>query len=568
MEQKSDVRYRAEKLYKSGREKFGFLLRETVSNAIHASLIKKSIDEKLKPCVRVEIVIDENQCIILVNDNGEGFNELNSSHFTHLDRRNPEKEKLRLHPMGQGRLAIVFFADSAMFSSTYRDSKGDYKFKQFEYPYQNTTYDLFDIENYPCPDSQDTETGTALKITINKPLTLSRAKTFFKRYEDVEKLKDWFIGDFFPFYLENENLSLHISLNGDTRIINKEHIETRVSNEAFSVNFESNPENSQDFKLWLVKNDEAPRSKNNITCFARHLRAEISDSKLEYEIDIKDSYDWFLTPEYFDAHADQKGEKIDIPQFAVAAIQDALTTALDLRFSDEILRNKKQTNWNVTAARKRFNSLNPFIDSDEFVDSKKVHRESDIVSAAIEQKGKIEKAYWTNNTVDPNDIGKLLNSSLQIYVDHRGRVLKKLDELIKKYNADGEDKRELEDTIHDLLMKRGSNLGESQNINHLHNLWVLDDKYAIFSDTRKGLSTGNGQSKSDIYFWIDDPRKSRELLILELKSTTNAHNAGDRYESMISQVKRYAARFYTAPGKTVNWDVDPTLILYTGIILG
>ena len=31
MEQKSDVEYRAEKLYKSSREKFGYLIREVVS---------------------------------------------------------------------------------------------------------------------------------------------------------------------------------------------------------------------------------------------------------------------------------------------------------------------------------------------------------------------------------------------------------------------------------------------------------------------------------------------------------------------------------------------------------
>ena len=41
MEQKSDVEYRAEKLYKNSREKFGFLLREVVSNSIHATFIRE-----------------------------------------------------------------------------------------------------------------------------------------------------------------------------------------------------------------------------------------------------------------------------------------------------------------------------------------------------------------------------------------------------------------------------------------------------------------------------------------------------------------------------------------------
>jgi hypothetical protein len=83
----------------------------------------------------------------------------------------------------------------------------------------------------------------------------------------------------------------------------------------------------------------------------------------------------------------------------------------------------------------------------------------------------------------------------------------------------------------------------------------------------KSLSTKRGQELSDIYLWIDDPEKVKELLILELKSTSKAHNAGDRYESMIAQVKRYANQFYQDPTKVLGWDVDPKRILYSGIVL-
>ena len=67
--------------------------------------------------------------------------------------------------------------------------------------------------------------------------------------------------------------------------------------------------------------------------------------------------------------------------------------------------------------------------------------------------------------------------------------------------------------------------------------------------------------------WSDDPSRPLELLILEIKSTTNAHNAGNKYESMVAQVKRYAAQFYRQPVKVLNWDADPDKILYSGIIL-
>lgn len=160
-----------------------------------------------------------------------------------------------------------------------------------------------------------------------------------------------------------------------------------------------------------------------------------------------------------------------------------------------------------------------------------------------------------------------LNSSLNIYIDHRNRVLKKLKNLIKKYDDEGVDKNELEDDIHDLFLKRGESLTSSEKINHLHNLWILDDKYTIFSKTFGGLSTKKGQELTDIYLWIDDPDQVKELLILELKSTTKAHNAGNKYESMVSQVKRYATQFYHNPVKVLNWDIEPDQILYSGIIL-
>jgi hypothetical protein len=201
------------------------------------------------------------------------------------------------------------------------------------------------------------------------------------------------------------------------------------------------------------------------------------------------------------------------------------------------------------------------------MESKKIVKTNDIVKTAIENKGRIEKAYWTNQEQDTDDISKLLNSSLHIYIDHRRRVLSKFDELIRRFDSAGEEKRELEESIHDLLMKRGESFKESRNINHLHNLWILDDKYAIFSDTRRGLSTRKGQGLSDIYFWIDDPNRPRELLILELKSTTHAHNAADKYESMVAQVKRYAAKFYNDPEKIINRNHNTEKILYSGIIL-
>ena len=121
--------------------------------------------------------------------------------------------------------------------------------------------------------------------------------------------------------------------------------------------------------------------------------------------------------------------------------------------------------------------------------------------------------------------------------------------------------------MHELFINRGTTLSDSSSINHLHNLWILDDKFTTFSNDFKARSTKSGQSLSDIYIWADDPEKVKQILILELKSTTKAHNAGSKVEGMIAQVKRYAQDFYKNPTRTLNWDVDTDELQYIGIIL-
>jgi nitrogen fixation/metabolism regulation signal transduction histidine kinase len=87
MEQRSDVEFRAEKLYKNTREKFGYLIREVVSNSIHAVLIRKSLhgQSDFNPCVEFKVKRSESHIALEVGDNGEGFNDLNRTYFTSLD---------------------------------------------------------------------------------------------------------------------------------------------------------------------------------------------------------------------------------------------------------------------------------------------------------------------------------------------------------------------------------------------------------------------------------------------------------------------------------------------------
>lgn len=575
MEQSSNVQYRAEKEYKHSREKFFLLLREIISNAIHAVVIRQNKDKEtiFTPELNLCIAFNESQCKIELTDNGEGFTENNRECFEKLDKINSEKNSHNFHPLGQGRLAIVYFSDSAQYESVYKDEKGMYHKRTFPYP--STSDGIFNFDKFDNEVSSATNSYTKLTLLINKQNKVNRAKTFFRSYPDINSFKSWFVETFFPFIINNEKLVINISLNGEDVAIGKDYIEAEIKPKSFDVQFSEN--GSSSFKLWMLKTEEQMHGDNPITCFARNLKAELSNGKLKYTIDNRDGYILYLTSEYFDEYVDTKGEKIEISLEDIQKINEQINKKLDEEFKTIIEDNKRETKRNLKNFKKKYPSLETFIKEETIIGDKNIVNEAEIVKSAIDEKSKIEKKFWNqidkdpkndeSNYSDSEDCQKLLNSSLHIYVKHRERVLKQLHTLIQKFDDEGVDKPELESSVHELFIKRGTSLSDSSNINHLHNLWILDDKFTIFSDTLKSKSTQSGQSLSDVYIWADDPTKTKQILILELKSTTKAHNAGDRKEGMIAQVKRYAQNFYKNPTKTLNWDVHTDQIQYTGIIV-
>lgn len=574
MEQKSNVHFRAEKEYKNSREKFFLLLREIISNSLHAVLIRASKDSDFVPQLDLDIQLDDSQCLIDLRDNGEGFTEANRECFEELDLKNPEKERFKFHPLGQGRLAIVFFSDSAKYETVYKNESGEYKKRLIPYP--DTSGGLFDMNDFQEDDAVDKDTFTKLSLSLFKYNTLSRAKTFFKAHPDIDSLKNWCIETFFPFIIANESLVINISFNGMLATIKKDGIEAEIKPKPFDVIMSD--DHSHSFKLWLIKTGKQMQGENQITCFARNLRAELSNGKLTYTIDNNEGYLLYLTSEYFDESVDTKGEKIEISPDDISEISQNITELLDAEFKSVIENNQQEVKRTIKKFKKQYPSLEAFVNEETIIDGKRVVKERDIVQSAIEEKSKIEKYFWTHIDKDPVDeddeyfdesdaCHKLLNSSLHIYVKHRESVLKRLRNLIQKFDDEGIDKSELESTVHELFIKRGSTLSDSSNVNHLHNLWILDDKFTTFSNDFKVRSTKNGQSLSDVYIWADDPERTKQILIFELKSTTKAHNAGNKEEGMIAQVKRYAQDFYKNPSKILNWDVKTEQIQYTGIIL-
>lgn len=575
MEQKSNVQSRAEKEYKNSREKFFLLLREIISNSIHAVLIRQTKETAdFIPELKLDITLEDTQCKIALRDNGEGFTEKNRDCFGEIDKINQEKKNFNFHPLGQGRLSLLYFADMSTYETVYKDEDGAYHKRTILYP--KPSEGMFDFAEFDEEKTQLLDSYTTLTVLVNKQNTLGRAKTFFKIYPDVDSFRQWFIETFFPFIVNNDKLIVNISFNGNEATIRKDNIETEIKPKPFEVQISG--KSLSNFKLWMLKSGEQMHGDNPIICFARNLKAELSNGKLKYSIDNEDGYLLYLTADYFDEYVDTKGERIEIASEDISKINEKINEILDDEFKSVIEGNKKATKRNLTSFKKMYPSLETFVKESDIEGRKNVVGEGDIIKAAIEAKSAIEKKFWNQIDKEPvngearfsdsEECHKLLNSSLHIYVRHRESVLNRLHTLIQMYGVDGQEKPELESTVHELLMKRGAVLNESSNnVNHLHNLWILDDKFTIFSKGQSAKSTKSGQSLSDVYIWADDPEKTKQILILELKSTTKAHNAGSREEGMIAQVKRYARDFYNAPRKILNWDVDTESVQYTGIIL-
>ncbi len=567
MLQKGDVEFRAEKLYKNAKEGFSFLIRETVANAIHAAILRQNKEKNFdNPKVSLSIEREDKNIKIIIQDNGEGFTQENRRYFSSLDLKNKEKEKLKLNPQGQGRLAMVYFTDFSEYTSIFKKEEGQLEHQVFEYPAQEGQSILFDIETQEGVIISDSNIGTTLEMQIYSPTSLSRAKNFFAKYDTLDGFENWLIENFFPFFIENEKLIVDVSMDSEKATITKKNIEQNIQNIEFYVNLQ---DSRASFTLWLIPNKKSSKQKHTIVCFARQLKVSLVDATFEYEIDLNDPCDWYLTSSYFDEQVDQRGDKLEIPSINIKRIQKALCNNLDDYFQEQIRENRETTRNNIDSTKKQYSSIGVFVEEEIVDQSNIVLRSKDIIKDAISRKAKAEERFWSEKNPRGEDVDKLINSSLRIYIEHRRRVLEILSELVKKFNNEGQVQSILESKIHDLILKRGTELSESKNINHLNNLWLLDDKFSRFSATKKAKSTKQGEAKADIYLWTDckDAKNINEILILELKSTSKAHNAGSSRENMIAQVNRYARMAYEKPQDFFNWDIVPSRILYTGIIL-
>ena len=86
-------------------------------------------------------------------------------------------------------------------------------------------------------------------------------------------------------------------------------------------------------------------------------------------------------------------------------INKKINEILDIEFSSIIENNQKETKRNLKNFKKKYPSLETFIEDSNIIDDKKIVNEKDIVQSAIDEKSRIEKKFW--NQIESSKMKKI-----------------------------------------------------------------------------------------------------------------------------------------------------------------
>lgn len=154
----ADLTGLATQTYKNKNKAVELILREAVSNAIHACIIEhRQGNQGYLPKIYIHINSNENS--IKVIDNGVGFSESDRKNFFDIAKSSELKRENQLPSKGLGRLALVYFGTNISFKTTHNK-------KSFSFIYP-PKIDLFTVISEKPQDTNDSN-GTTLNLNVNK----------------------------------------------------------------------------------------------------------------------------------------------------------------------------------------------------------------------------------------------------------------------------------------------------------------------------------------------------------------------------------------------------------------
>ena len=510
MDTYASLRGLATSFYKNKRNAVELILREAISNAIHACIIQYKQNENNKYLPEISIIINSEEKSIKIEDNGIGFSEDDKRLFFDIAKSNILKQENKLPSKGLGRLVFIYFAKNIHYETTHNK-----KFISFEYPQQEDN--LFKIYNQEF-ENTDKENGTSLILNMDEKYL----KTFIKKYANpIEKFEEWIIDNFA--FLLYDFKELKISASIDKKI--KEMQFSNIDKKEFNIKIYD-----KEFPIEII----IVNSKINldIKLVAHKLLIE---KKIDYDRIINSlNKKIYISSPLLDDRITADGLNAEIEDIK-SELEEEITKVLDKEFDELIAKQREKSRENLSVTKSELPFLAEFMPDFESINGYKIKSKTDFIQDAINEKGKLEQNFWESK--DEQLDTRLQKSSLYLYVKHRERVLAKLEQMMGDSNFK-------EDDFHQLLTDRKCENLEVAN----HNLWLLDDKFSYFFEAHNSKI---GESSVDVEFYlnpfINDEEQPTHIVLLELKNPTKAHNPGQ----MIEQLKRYASKIYNN-AKTKN----------------
>ncbi|MGX2973147.1 ATP-binding protein [Helicobacter sp. T3_23-1059] len=490
----------ATNFYKSKKNAVELILREAISNAIHACILEhRQQNQRYLPKIYIHINSQNNSIKII--DNGIGFSESDKKIFFDIAQSNSLKQENSLPSKGLGRLVFVYFGKNISFSTAHNKQSFS-----FIYPPE---IDLFTTINEQHQNTSNPN-GTTLNLNVDE----NYMETFIKKFKVIDDFEEWILDNFAFLLYDFNDLKIHIDIDNNAKNIEI----SKINKKEFSIQI-----NNQQYNLEILIVDS--NANLDIKLVAHKL---LIDKRVKYDRTIKGLkkkvyiasplLDDRITPDGLNAEID------DIKQ----DLEQEITKILDIEFAELISKQREESCNNLSNTKNELPFLAEFMPSFDSVTGHKIQQKRDFIQEAIKEKADLEQKFWESD--DSQLDTRLQKSALYLYVKHRERVLA----LLEKMMGDSSFK---EDDFHQLLTDRKCENLEVAN----HNLWLLDDKFSYFFEAHNAQS---GESNVDIEFYlnpfINDEGEPTHIVLVELKRLTKAHNAGE----MIEQLKKYATQIY------------------------
>lgn len=490
----------ATNFYKSKKNAVELILREAISNAIHACIMEYK-QENRDYLPEISIHIDSQNNTIKIKDNGIGFSESDKKIFFDIAQSNSLKQQSNLPSKGLGRLVFVYFGKNISFETSHNK-----KSFSFIYPPE---IDLFTTINEQ-PKDTDNSNGTTLNLNVDE----NYMETFIKKFNTINYFEEWILDNFAFLLYDFNDLKIHISIDSNTKNIEL----SKINKKEFSIQI-----NNQDYNLEILIVDS--NANLDIKLVAHKL---LIDKKIKYDRIINElKKKIYIASPLLDDRITPDGLGAEIEDIK-QDLEQEITKILDREFKDFIAKQREESRNNLSSTKNELPFLADFMPSFDSIKGYKIQRKKDFIQEAVKEKADLEKKFWESN--DSQLDTRLQKSALYLYVKHRERVLA----LLEKMMGDSSFK---EDDFHQLLTDRKCENLEVAN----HNLWLLDDKFSYFFEAHNAQS---GESNVDIEFYlnpfINDEGEPTHIVLVELKRLTKAHNAGE----MIEQLKKYATQIY------------------------